>query len=416
MIKMIESIKGTRDILPPESELWRSAEAVARGIFAKSGYGEIRTPIIEDSALFIRGVGKDTDIIQKQMYSFTDQGQRNICLRPEATASVVRAYIEHNLHKTESIVKLFYCGTMYRSEKPQAGRQREFTQIGVEVLGSYSPYSDCEIIVLLDDILKALHVGDYQFKINSLGCEKDKEKFKGYLKQSIKKDVKKMCEDCQRRYASNILRILDCKNEQCRTILESLDIKHDYLCEECAADFNKITDTLKNENINFKKDPFLVRGLDYYTKVVFEVTAKGLGSQDAIAAGGRYNNLVKELGGPQTGACGFAIGVERLMAVAACDKIYQEKPLDLFLVCMNDKASQEAFYILHKLRLRGISCDMDYSTKSLKAQMRYADKIKAGFVIVIGENELTSRQGMLKNMKTGDQKQITLDKIAESLC
>ena len=219
---MIKSLKGTEDILPPKSELWHYLDGVARNVFIKYGYKEIRTPVIEATPLFIRGVGKDTDIVQKQMYTFLDQGGRNICLRPEETASVARAYIHHHLHRTQKLVKLFYFGPMYRSERPQAGRQREFNHIGVEIIGSYSPYTDCETIILLDDLLKIMAIKDYKFRINSLGCQKDKEKFKKQLKDTLKHEINRFCQDCQNRYNTNILRILDCKNESCKKILHSL--------------------------------------------------------------------------------------------------------------------------------------------------------------------------------------------------
>jgi histidyl-tRNA synthetase len=413
---MITSIKGTKDILPPESGLWHCLESKARDIFSKYNYKEIRTPTIEQRALFIRSVGEDSDIVQKQMYAFTDQGGREICLRPEETAPVVRSYIENNLHKTEKFVKLFYIGSMYRSEKPQAGRQRQFQQVGVEVIGSDSVYADCEIIILLDDILRVMPVANYRFRINTLGCQNDKERFKRHLKGALKSQINRFCQDCQKRYNMNILRMLDCKNEACKNIFNSLKITNEHICAKCNADFKKILDIIKNAGITYEQDALLVRGLDYYTGVVFEVTSPELGAQDAIAAGGRYNNLVEELGGPATGACGFAIGFERLLSVikkGAAD--YSPEPVSLFIVTINEDTQKAAFDIQRKLREKGISCDMDYQGKSLKAQMRYADKIKTRFVAVIGDDELKTGEVALKNMGTGEQKKIKFSQLSECL-
>ncbi len=414
---MIKSLKGTEDILPPKSEIWHYLEEAARNIFIKYGYKEIRTPIIEATPLFIRGVGKDTDIVQKQMYTFLDQGKRNICLRPEETASVARAYIQHHLYKAQKLVKLFYFGPMYRNERPQAGRQREFNHVGVEVIGSYSPYTDCETIILLDDLLRVMAIKDYKFKINSLGCQKDKESLKKQLKDALKHEINRFCRDCQRRYNTNILRILDCKNELCKKILRSLKIGNSHLCPECRMHYKKVLDIINEENINYEPDPFLVRGLDYYTKTVFEVSCSGLGAQDAIAAGGRYDNLVSDLGGPKTGACGFALGFERALTVISRDALNFTPPvLTLFIVAMNEEAQGEAFNLQHNLRKRGISCDMDYANRSLKAQMRYADRIKSKFVAIIGEDELKNREVTLKNMKTGAQKKVKFEGLVSLLC
>lgn len=413
---MIKSLKGTEDVLPPESELWYYLENIARGIFIKYGYKEIRTPTLEPTPLFVRGVGKDTDIVQKQMYTFLDQGGRNICLRPEETASVVRAYIQHYLYKTQEFIKLFYFGSMYRSERPQAGRLRQFTHIGVEIIGSYSHYADCEIIILLDDLLRVMSVKGYKFKINSLGCQKDKEKFKKQLKDELKHQINRFCQDCQKRYNINILRILDCKNEVCRRLLRSLKVNNDYLCTECSKHFKNVLDVIKKEGINYESNPFLVRGLDYYTKTVFEVISSGLGAQDAIAAGGRYDNLISELGGPKTGACGFALGFERTLSVINQDGLnYTPSIPTLFIVAMNENAYRTAFDLQHNLRKKGISCDMDYANRSLKAQMRYADKINSKFVAIIGEDELKNKEVSLKDMKTGEQKKVKFGQLANLL-
>ena len=308
----IKRLKGTQDILPQDVKLWQEIESKARKIFDVYGYQEIRTPIIEEAALFTRSVGTESDIVKKQIYSFQDQGERNICLRPEETASVCRAYIENQLDKTEGFVKLFYIGPMFRSERPQAGRFRQFHQIGVEVIGSYSVHLDAEVLTLLDNILKQAGISDCVFHINSLGCEKDKAAIKSRLKKDLKDNISALCQDCNRRYEANILRILDCKVASCRKIIDCVSLG-DELCDECMSKFVQLKTLLDKAKIKYETDPKLVRGLDYYTGIVFEVKSKSIGAQDAIAAGGRYDNLIADLGGEPTGATGFAIGMERII-------------------------------------------------------------------------------------------------------
>ena len=409
---MIRSLKGTEDILPPDSGLWNFLELKARSVFEKYGYKEIRTPVIEQTELFKRGVGNNTDIVQKQMYTFIDPGGRNICLRPEETAAVVRAYIQHNMPQKEKFVKLFYFGSMYRSERPQAGRKREFTQFGVEALGSYSSYVDAEIIILLDNLLKEMSITDYKFRINSLGCEKDKNTFKSELKKLLKNHVSDLCEDCRRRYDTNILRILDCKRQTCRKIASSVKITNKHLCKECDKSFNDIISVIEKQGIDYDHDVFLVRGLDYYTKTVFEVTSKDLGAQDSIAAGGRYDNLVKNLGGPDTGACGFALGFERVLSLIKKEPLaYVRQGPMLYIVPIDDNANKIAFDILCELRKKGLYCDMDYQQRSVKAQMRYADKINAKYVAVIGDDEIKSKKVNLKNMETGNERGVLISEL-----
>jgi histidyl-tRNA synthetase len=412
----IKRLKGTQDILPQDARLWQEIEAKSREFFAVYGYREIRTPIIEESALFKRSVGNESDIVKKQFYSFKDQGDRDICLRPEETASVCRAYLENQLDKTEGFVKLFYTGPMFRSERPQAGRYRQFHQIGVEVIGSYSEYLDAEVMFLLDDILKSIGIEDYTFHINSIGCEKDKAAIKDRLKKGLKDKVKDLCEDCTRRYDTNILRILDCKVGTCKTIVNSVSLDNT-LCTSCNDKFLQLQAMLDKAEISYKVDQRLVRGLDYYTGIVFEAKAEALGAQDAIAAGGRYDNLVSDLGGKPAGATGFAIGMERIIQLL---KDHPNLTLEnstpfVFIVALGDPAYARAFGMLSDLRNAGISADIDYQQKSFKAQMRYADRIGARYVMIIGDDELKKGTCVLKNMKDGSQEEVALDSVVKSL-
>jgi len=410
----IQKLKGTQDILPEEIGRWRDIEDISRRIFSNYAYREIRTPIIEEAGLFVRSVGKDTDIVKKQMYSFKNQGGRDIALRPEETAPVVRAYLENNLDKTQGFVKLFYMGPMFRSERPQAGRFRQFSQVGIEAIGSYSPYLDAEVIILLDELLKGYGLKNYAFKINSLGCEKDKKKIKDILKKELKYSLNSLCKDCQRRYKTNILRILDCKSSACKKIAKAVSLKG-ALCKECSDDFILIQKLLDKAKVRYEITPILVRGLDYYTKTIFEVAAEGLGAQDAIAAGGRYDNLVSDLGGDKTGACGFAIGIERVIEVLSKvpKPTLKEKEL-IFIVTIGDEAYEEGFKILSELRRSGLSADIDYQQKSLKAQMRYANKIGASYVIVLGEDELKSKKVNIKDMKDSSQRSVAIKDLKDA--
>jgi len=412
----IKRLKGTQDILPAKAGLWQFVERISSKVFSSYGYKEIRTPIIEETRLFTRSVGKETDIVKKQMYSFLDQGNRDISLRPEETASVVRAYIENRLDNTEGFVKLYYMGPMFRSERPQAGRYRQFNQIGVEAIGSCSAYLDAEIIILLDNLLKELGLSGYSFNINSLGCKKDKSNIINILKKELQDSISELCDDCKVRYDTNVLRILDCKRDDCKKAVKSISIKG-VLCQSCEEGFLSLQEILKSNGVEFTVMPTLVRGLDYYTGLVFEVSAGLLGAQDAIAAGGRYDNLVSDLGGPKQGAIGFALGLERVIQLLLNTKTLAvvNEGVSVFVVTMGEQAYQAGFDILYKLRCADISSDIDYQQKSLKAQMRYADKIKAGYVLMLGDDELKSGQAILKNMKDGSQLEIGLDSIVEDV-
>ncbi|MFA5069399.1 MAG: histidine--tRNA ligase [Candidatus Omnitrophota bacterium] len=413
-VNKVNRLKGTQDIMPDEACLWQEIEDIARDTALTYGYRLIRTPIIEETALFARSSGEESDIVKKQIYSFPDQGGRDICLRPEATASVCRAYIENHIDKAEGFVKLFYSGPMFRSERPQAGRYRQFHQIGVEAIGSYSVYLDAEVIMLLDDMLKRFGVFGHVFHINSLGCAKDKSAIKARIRQALKPSLNSLCPDCRRRYDTNILRVLDCKAPACRDIIADIKLGNT-LCRECEQGFSTLQRLLQNACIEYAVDDRLVRGLDYYTGIVFEVTSSALGAQDALAAGGRYDNLLSDLAGPRIGATGFALGLERIIqAIKDKDalKTRGSEALKVFVISLGGAAREKCFYILSVLRKKGIACDMDYESRSFKAQMRHANKVNAGFVVIVGDEELAGGECILKDMKDSSQRRIPFDGLA----
>ena len=409
---MLKALRGTKDILPSEVGLWQCIEKSARDIFAVYGYKEIRTPIIEEASLFIRSIGDTTDIVQKEMYVFTDRGGRNIALRPEATASIVRAYIENSLGQKEALSKLFYIGPMFRSERPQKGRQRQFYQLGVEAIGSDSAFIDVEVISLAVEFLKKIDITDFILKINTLGCDKDKKEIIEKYRKAVKPHLKSLCDECNQRYSKNVLRVFDCKNPECGKIVEKIRIS-DSLCEDCFSHFEIVKKGLKDLKIDFEVDKKIVRGLDYYTKTVFEIVQKDLGAQDAICAGGRYNNLVKDMGGKDAPAIGFAFGIERLI-MAMKESSGSKAVLDIF-VATAGKTHQKAFIFMDELRRKGLSCDMDYEDKSLKAQMRRAEKLGARFVVIFGEEEIKQDKVILKDMESGEQKEVGIDYITGQL-
>lgn len=416
MKKIIKGLNGMPDILPDEIYKWQYVEEAARGLFHQYGYDEIRTPILEETALFRRSIGEETDIVQKQMYSFRDRGDRDLSLRPEGTASVIRAYLENALDKKSPLCRLYYIGAMFRSERPQAGRNRQFYQIGVEAIGTASPYLDAEVVYLMMKLLEISGVLDAELKINSLGCAKDKKAFEQVLRKALAKQLACLCKDCVKRYKKNILRVFDCKNESCKQILHTMPKITEYLCSGCSGHFNKVKEALDSVKVKYVISPLLVRGLDYYTGTVFEVTHKELGSQDAVAAGGRYDNLVEDMGGNPTPACGFAIGLDRLL-LALKDKIQigaKESEVGLFLIALGDEAQKMGFKLLNELRNKGISCQMGFDEKSLKSQMRFADKIKAKKVLIIGEDELKKESAILRDMEKKEQKEIRLKDVADT--
>jgi len=402
----IQAPTGTQDIFPPDTALWQWMEARAREVFRCYGYGEIRTPIFEDTRLFIRSVGEGTDIVEKQMYVIPAGEEDSITLRPEATASVVRAYLSHHLHKSQPFQKLYYLGPMFRHERPQKGRQRQFHQIGVEILGSSSFVADVEAMDLMHALYRAVGIQDVRMKLNSLGCAQCRPAYQDALKEAVKKELQDLCEHCQVRYEKNILRIFDCKVKQCRAISASFPKVSDHLCSGCQDYHEKVTSTLSQLNVPWEQDPRLVRGLDYYTRTVWEAVGQGLGSQDAVGAGGRYDGLVAQLGGPEIPGVGFAIGMERLLLCMKerpdCDQV-----LDLYLVQIDAETTLNvALDLVKTVRQAALAADLDLEGRSLKAQMRNANRRQARFVAVLGPDELATGEVTLKDMSTSEQKRV----------
>ncbi|HAZ09789.1 MAG: histidine--tRNA ligase [Omnitrophica bacterium GWA2_41_15] len=413
---MINALRGTKDILPDEISLWQRIEAIGRDIFNIYGYKEIRTPIIEEASLFIRSIGDATDIVQKEMYVFSDRGNRIIALRPEATASIARAYIENSLFQAGGAAKLFYIGPMFRSERPQQGRQRQFYQIGVEAIGSDNPFIDAEVIALSARFLERLGVKKFHVKLNSLGCQKDKIRVMEKHKESFRPYLEKLCETCKNRFDKNVLRIFDCKEDSCKSIAQNVEAES-ALCSDCAGHFEKVKVGLNAIGIEYTVDNKIVRGLDYYTRTVFEITQESLGAKDAICAGGRYNNLVKELGGKDTPAIGFAFGMERLVLALEKDSMPHAlcSRVNVFVAVTGDALYNEAFKLLDSLRMAGISSEIDYDTKSLKAQMRKAEKLGAKFVVILGEEEFKNKKVVIRDMENSSQKEVELVNLIAEL-
>ena len=409
---MIQKLKGTRDILPKEVVTWQYIEAKAKDLFKRYGYNEIRTPIIESLDLFQRGVGETTDVVQKEMYNFEDKGGRKIALRPEGTAGVVRAYIEDGLSSEPSPLKLWYKMAMYRYENVQKGRQREFNQIGVELFGSDSYMADVEIIQMCSKFFEELNIKDIELNINSIGCPKCRNEYKEALKDFIRPNLDKYCDTCKTRFEKNPMRILDCKEETCKKLNQNAPRILDYLCEECKTHFENLKNMLNELGIEYKVDSNIVRGLDYYTKTVFEFVSKIDGL--TVLGGGRYDGLAEELDGPKTPAIGFATGMERLINVFEANNkdLNLEKNMQIFVAYIGDKANLFATKYVEKLREAGIYAEKDIMGRSLKAQLKYADKKQAKFVITIGDNEIETGKASLKNMETGEVEEINLNEIA----
>jgi histidyl-tRNA synthetase len=411
---MYKRVPGTRDILPDEVYLWQRLEQLSRNIFSIYNYKEIRTPLIEDISLFNRSLGESTEIVQKQMFLIENK-EDTYALRPEGTASIVRSYIENSLDKSTGFIKLYYLGPMFRLERPQKGRLRQFHHIGCEAIGSCSPEMDIEVIALADSLLKAYSIEGYKIKINSLGCDKDKEKLGSLLRKGLEDKVDALCPDCQARFKRNVLRVLDCKNEACRQVANSLDIRQSYLCGDCVTHFSRVRQGLDLLDIAYEVSPFLVRGLDYYTRTVFEISHGDLGAQDAIGAGGRYDKLVNELGGPELGAIGFAFGVERLLLVTKSQSYKVTSKKLVYIVTLGDEARLDGLKLLAELRKNGIAADTEYENKSLKATMRKANDAQANYVLIIGEDEIKKGVVTLKDMVSGEQKEITRDDLIKEL-
>jgi len=410
---MFKRIPGTKDILPEEVSWWQKIEKISRNIFSLYCYSEIRPPLIEEEALFNRSLGESAEIVQKQMFLIKKENDL-YALRPEGTASLVRAYLENNLDKTAGFIKLYYIGPMFRLERPQKGRLRQFHHIGCEAIGSTDASLDIEVISLADRLLKAYSIEDYTIQLNSLGCAKDKKALIKILDKALKHKLGELCADCRIRFKNNILRILDCKNEGCRNLIKKLDLQNHHLCQDCKTQFSKVKDGLDALKIDYQINPYLVRGLDYYTRTVFEITHKELGAQDALGAGGRYDSLVHQLGGPDVGAIGFAFGVERLFLVSSIEHRLTDKNL-VYLITLGEEAKLQGLRLLHELRLAGIDSDTDYEGKTLKGAMRKANDLGAKYAIIIGEDELKKNVVTLKDLASGEQREIRFENLTTEL-
>ena len=407
---MIKAQKGTKDILPQDSAKWQFMEQKAIEIFEGANFGELRTPIFEATELFARGVGDSTDIVNKEMYTFSI-ADRSLTLRPENTAGVVRAYIENGMHRLSAPVKIWYKGPMFRYERPQAGRQRQFHQVGVEMFGIDSPAADAEVISLAINYLEAINIPNLSLEINSIGCPHCRENYRNNLKTLVAPRLEEFCEDCKMRYEKNPLRILDCKNLTCAEILASEEfqkvINSEFICDECIEHFDSVKKYLDALNIKYTINHQLVRGLDYYNRTVFEIKSNSIGSQSAVCGGGRYDGLVEMLGGPKTAGIGFAMGMERLFMLM---QDAHEKNLDIFVV---SNLTEEAMKMTQKLRKMGYIVDFDCSNKKFGKQLEKASKLKAKLALIIGEDELKNGVVTIKNMTTSEQKQISLNGLNE---
>ncbi|HDL18524.1 MAG TPA: histidine--tRNA ligase, partial [Bacteroidetes bacterium] len=398
MTLQFQTPRGTKDILPGEMPKWHYLEHVLRDIFTKYNFREIRTPVFEDTDLFARGIGGTTDIVQKEMYTFLDKGGKSYTLRPEMTAPVVRAYLQHHLGQTKALQKMYYIAPMFRQERPQAGRFRQFHQYGVEIMGTQAPLADVEIITVGVEFLRRLGLKDIHLKLNSVGCLVCRPVYKLELQNQLRPVLEQLCGDCRNRFHTNPLRILDCKKENCRALTEEVDPIDNYLCDECKSHFGEVKALLTEVKIPFEPDKRLVRGLDYYTKTAFEIITDQLGSQDAICGGGRYDMLAKEIGGDAVPGVGFAAGLERLITVMDKAGLFPETDphLDLYLIGLGDAARSWVYRTAMQLRRNNLICEIDYQQRSLKAQMREANRLNAGFTAIVGENELKNGSIPLK--------------------
>lgn len=413
---LFKSPRGTKDILPQETLKWQEVEEKARRIFSIFAYEEIRTPVLEEAKLFSRSLGELTDIVQKQMFLIKKESDTFV-LRPEATASIIRSYVENNLYNFHNVSKFYYIGPMFRAERPQKGRLRQFHHIGCEAIGSYHPYLDAEAISTATAILSEAGVRGYEVILNTMGCLNDKKKFSINLREALLPHKKSFCQDCQERLSRNVFRVLDCKNKQCQDIVHSLGLGHSNLCEDCVKHFEEVKAGLSLLGVEYTINPLLVRGLDYYTRTVFEITHPNLGSQDALGAGGRYDHLVEELGGPSRGAVGFALGVERLL-LAKTDVAgaqVQSQSLDCYIISLGEAAMKRSVSILGELRKASLRADIDYLEGSLKAKLRRADKSGPKFCLIIGDNELIKESGILRNMRESTQEEVALDILVDKL-
>lgn len=412
---LTEAPKGTKDIFGAYIDEWQRVESVMRSLCEDFGIGELRTPIFEHTELFLRGVGETTDIVQKEMYTFKDKGDRSITLRPEGTAGAARSFIEHGIYNNPQPTRFYYIGPMFRYENTQKGRQRQFHQFGVEMYGSYSPALDAEVISVAAQLLKRLGIHDVELRINSLGCPECRQKYNTALKEYIGSNIDKLCDDCRERFEKNPLRVLDCKEEKCQRIIADAPVVLDYLDEECTEHFETVKAILDEMGIKYEVDDKIVRGLDYYTRTVFEFVSNGIGAQGTVCGGGRYDNLVAECGGQPTGAAGFAVGIERLLLVLEAQNGAFEKKAekDIYIGAIGKAGLIKGQGIAYRMRQAGIKAECDSVGRSVKAQMKYANKTGAAYSVILGDNEIAEDSVKLKNMETSEEEPVKVSELLD---
>jgi len=413
-MEKITAIKGIKDVLPKDSPVWHRVEMTAREIFGCFGFCEIRVPIMEKTSLFQRSIGETTDIVEKEMYTFRDRDNELLTLRPEATASVIRAYIEHNLFASDPVTRLYTMGPMFRRERPQKGRFRQFHQIDVELFGDDNPASDAEVIFMLMHFLHVIEIKNLSLEVNSLGCKACRPVFSRAVVDYLKGRESSLCPDCQRRIHTNPLRVFDCKVESCGSVITGAPLIPDFLCADCSEHYSRVRGYLDDLKLPYETNARMVRGLDYYTRTAFEVKSGGLGAQNSLAGGGRYDGLVQFLGGPDVPGIGFGIGMERLIA---CLPPEERNPYaaEIFIAALGERAQKIAFPLTQELRRRGICAAMDYSGKSLKSQMKRADKFNCAYTLIFGDREIEENCAEVRDMKTKNQQRLPLDHLLEAV-
>lgn len=410
---MINIAKGMKDVLPSQSYKWQYIEATARSVAHDFGFKEIRTPVLEHTELFLRGVGDTTDIVNKEMYTFTDKGNRSVTLKPEGTAGVARSFVENGMTNDGLPAKMYYFSPAFRYERPQAGRLREHHQFGVELYGSNSPQADAEVITLVDIFYKRLGLKKVKLQINSIGCAECRKAYAVALKEYFKPHLLEMCADCNSRFDKNPMRMLDCKEERCKQFTKNAPSITDYLCDDCRAHFNEVQKLLTLSGVQFEVNPSIVRGLDYYSRTVFEFISDAAGAQGTVCGGGRYDTLLQQIGEKPVPAVGFGGGIERLLMVMEAENVTipENKKIGIYIAGMDEKTRETAFKLANQLRVNGVSAECDLMERSVKAQFKYADKLGAEYVAVIGENELLSGEVNLKKMSDGTQSAVKFENI-----
>ena len=407
--------KGTKDILPGESYQWQYVESVLKQIAKDFNFKELRTPTFEATEVFARGVGDTTDVVTKEMYTFLDKGGRSITLRPEGTAGIARSFVEHGLYAGVLPLKLWYLISCFRYEKPQAGRLREFHQFGIEMLGTTTPLADAEAILFGNEIFKRFNIGNITLNLNNIGCKECRKAYNEKLKAFLEAKKDSLCETCQERLSKNPMRIFDCKSEICQSLIADAPTIFDSVCEDCKNHFEEVTNILDTVGVSYKIDKGIVRGLDYYSKTVFEFVSQNIGAQGTVLGGGRYDGLIADLGGNDAPGIGFAMGLERLLLLLGDNIPVADTTPQILLIPIGDDAKKVAWKLVSDLRSQGISAEYDINCRSVKAQMKYADKIGANYTVVLGDDEISNNQYQMKNMQTGESVTVALEQIADIL-